>query len=101
MNAQHTYSLIQFNTPDHIKQKLNLLSDYRRIPRNAIINEVIEQHIRNQFELIERDGTFTDLVSRVQEKVSRSLKRKKPEPVPTIEKKKTPENSWSWESSYA
>jgi predicted DNA-binding protein len=99
MNAQHTYSLIQFHTPDHIKQKLNVLSDYRRVPRSAIINEVIEQHIRDQFELIEKDGLFTDLVARVQEKVSRSLKRKKPESVPTIEEK-TPEKSWSWETSY-
>ena len=97
MNAQHTYSLIQFNTPDHIKDKLNILSDYRRVPRSAIINEVLEKHIRDQFELIEKDGLFTDLVERVQEKVKRSFKRsKKPEPVPTIEKKKT----WSWEQSY-
>ena len=53
--------------------------------------------ILRMFELIEKDGLFTDLVQRVQEKVSRSFKRsKKPEPVPTIEKKKT----WSWEQSY-
>jgi len=97
MNAQHMYSLIQFNAPNHIKDKLNILSDYRRVPRSAIINEVLEKHIRDQFELIEKDGLFTDLVQRVQEKVSRSFKRsKKPEPVPTIEKKKT----WSWEQSY-
>lgn len=102
MNAQNTsipYKLIQFNCPSHLKDKLNILSDYRRVPRSAIINEVIEQHIRDQFELIEKDGLFTDLVARVQEKVSRSLKRKKPESVPTIEKK-TPEKSWSWETSY-
>ena len=79
MNAKDTYSLIQFNTPDHIKQKLNLLSDYRRIPRNALINEVLERHIRDQFELIERDGEFTDLVQRVQEKATRSLKRNNPD----------------------
>ena len=101
MNAQHTYSLIQFNTPNHIKEKLNVLSDYRRIPRNAIINEVIEQHIRDQFDLIEKDGAFTDLVERVREKVKRSFKRsKKSEPNQSLEKKKTPEKSWSWENSY-
>ena len=100
MNAQNTcntYQLIQFNCPSHLKDKLNILSDYRRVPRSAILNELIEQHIRDQFELIEKDGLFTDLVERVQEKVKRSFKRsKKPEPVPTIEKKKT----WSWENSY-
>ena len=100
MDAQNTcnaYKLIQFNCPSHLKDKLNILSDYRRVPRSAIINDVLEKHIRDQFELIERDGTFTELVQRVQEKVSRSFKRsKKPEPVPTIEKKET----WSWENSY-
>jgi len=100
MNAQNTcntYQLIQFNCPSHLKDKLNILSDYRRVPRSAILNELIEKHIRDQFELIEKDGLFTDLVQRVQEKVSRSLKRKKtPEPVSAIEKKK----SWSWETSY-
>jgi predicted DNA-binding protein len=104
MNAQNTcntYTLLQFNAPTHLKEKLNILSDYRRIPRNAIINEVLEKYIRDSFELIEKDGLFTDLVERVQEKVAKSLKRaKKPEPVPTIEKKKTPEKSWSWENSY-
>ena len=75
MDAKNTYSLIQFNAPNHLKDKLNILSDYRRIPRNAIINEVLERHVREQFELIERDGMFTDLVERVQEKVARSLKR--------------------------
>ena len=105
MNSQNTsipYKLIQFNAPSHLKDKLNILSDYRRVPRSAIINEVLENHVRDQFQLIEKDGLFTDLVARVQEKVSRSLRRKKKtEPVPTIEKKKTPEkSSWSWENSY-
>ena len=105
MNAQNTcntYKLIQFNAPSHLKDKLNILSDYRRVPRSAIINEVLEKHIRDQFQLIEKDGLFTDLVARVQEKVKRSFKRsKKPEPNQSLEKKKTPEkSSWSWETSY-
>lgn len=75
MDAKKTYTLIQFNAPNHLKDKLNILSDYRRIPRNAIINEVLERHVREQFELIERDEMFTYLVERVQETVSRSMKR--------------------------
>ena len=75
MDAKKTYTLIKFNAPNHLKDKLNILSDYRRIPRNAIINEVLERHVREQFELIERDEMFTYLVERVQETVSRSMKR--------------------------
>ncbi len=99
MNAQNTcntYTLLQFNAPTHLKEKLNVLSDYQRVPRSAIINQVMNQYVRDQFELIERDGIFTDLVKRVQDKVKRV---KNPEPNLVIEKK-TPTNPLSWEKSY-
>ena len=103
MNAQNTcntYTLLQFNAPTHLKEKLNVLSDYQRVPRSAIINQVMNQYVREQFEIIEKDGIFSDLVVRVQEKVKRSMMRvKNPEPNLVIEKK-TPTNHLSWEKSY-
>ena len=94
MNASNTkYSLIQFNTPDHLRDKLNSLSQYKRIPRSAIINQVLDTFVRDQLEIIEKDGRFYDLIEVAQKKVT---KPKVSQPVPEMNSTR----SHKWETSY-
>jgi len=92
MNAVNTYSLIQFNCANHLRDKLNSLSQYKRIPRSAIINQVLDTFVRDQFEIIKKDGEILSLIEQVQKKVT------KPKVSPRMVEKKSRSNEW--ESSY-
>ena len=92
MNASNTYSLIQFNTPNHLRDKLNSLSHYKRIPRSAMINQILDSFVRDQFKIIEKDGRFYDLIEVAQKKVT---KPKISPPVPEVKSR-----SNEWETSY-
>jgi hypothetical protein len=94
MNAVNTYSLIQFNTPNHLRDKLNSLSVYRRIPRSAMINQVLDTFVRDQFEIIEKDGRFHNLIEVAQKTVT---KPKVSPPIPEMDSTR----SHKWETSYS
>jgi len=90
--TSNTYTLLNWNCPQHLKTALDAVVDYKRISRTSIINTLLADYCRNEITAIEKDGKILSLIDSAQRKV-KSHKKTAP---PMKEKKST----WSWESSY-
>ena len=89
--TSNTYTLLNWNCPQHLKTALDAVVDYKRISRTSIINTLLADYCRNEITAIEKDGEILSLIDSAQRKVKSHKKTP-----PPIEKKTT----WSWESSY-
>jgi len=90
--TSNTYTLLNWNCPQHLKTALDAVVDYKRISRTSIINTLLADYCRNEITAIEKDGEILSLIDSAQRKV-KSHKKTTP---PMKEKK----SNWSWESSY-
>ena len=90
--TSNTYTLLNWNCPQHLKTALDAVVDYKRISRTSIINTLLADYCRNEITAIEKDGEILSLIDSTQRKVKSHKKT-----TPPVEKK----SSWSWESSYA
>jgi len=90
--TSNTYTLLNFNCPQHLKTALDAVVDYKRISRTSIINTLLADYCRNEITAIEKDGEILSLIDSAQRKVKSHKKTS-----PPVEKKTT----WSWENSYA
>ena len=90
--TSNTYTLLNWNCPQHLKTALDAVVDYKRISRTSIINTLLSNYCRNEINAIEKDGEILSLIDSTQRKVKCHNKKNSP----PIEKK----SNWSWESSY-
>ena len=91
--TSNTYTLLNWNCPQHLKTALDAVVDYKRISRTSIINTLLADYCRNEITAIEKDGEILSLIDSAQRKVSKQKNSS-----PPVEPKSS---SWSWESSYA
>jgi hypothetical protein len=80
-----SYTLINFNIPNHLKNNFDQLVNFKRVSRTSVLNSMIEEFCRREFKLIKEDGKLNDLIT--------NIKIKNP---PKINYKK----SSFWEDSY-
>lgn len=80
-----TYTLINFNIPNHLKKNFDQLVNFKRVSRTSILNSMIEEFCRREFKLIKEDGRLNDLISDIEQKNPRKTNQ------PT---------SLRWEESY-
>jgi hypothetical protein len=80
-----SYTLINFNIPNHLKKNFDQLVNFKRVSRTSILNSMIEEFCRKEFKLIEEDGRLNDLILDIQQRN------------PTPSNHLTP---LSWEDSY-
>ena len=80
-----SYTLINFNIPNHLKKNFDQLVNFKRVSRTSILNSMIEEFCRREFKLIKEDGRLTDLITDIEQKNS---------------PKSNHSNSSRWEDSY-
>lgn len=80
-----SYTLINFNIPNHLKKNFDQLVNFKRVSRTSILNSMIEEFCRREFKLIEEDGRLNDLIMDIEQ-------RNPP--------KSNHSNSSRWEDSY-
>ena len=91
--TSNTYTLLNWNCPQHLKTALDAVVDYKRISRTSIINTLLADYCRNEITAIEKDGQILSLIDSTQRKV-KSHKN----PSPPVENNSRP---LTWENSYA
>lgn len=80
-----SYTLINFNIPNHLKRNFDQLVNFKRVSRTSVLNSMIEEFCRREFKLIKEDGKLNDLITNIKKKN-----------LPKINQQKT----LSWEDSY-
>ena len=80
-----SYTLINFNIPNHLKKNFDQLVNFKRVSRTSVLNSMIEEFCRREFKLIKEDGKLNDLITNIKIKN-----------LPKINHQKTS----SWEDSY-
>jgi hypothetical protein len=80
-----SYTLINFNIPNHLKNNFDQLVNFKRVSRTSVLNSMIEDFCRREFKLIKEDGKLNDLITNIKIKN-----------LPKINHQKTS----SWEDSY-
>jgi metal-responsive CopG/Arc/MetJ family transcriptional regulator len=80
-----SYTLINFNIPNHLKNNFDQLVNFKRVSRTSVLNSMIEEFCRREFKLIKEDGKLNDLITNIKIKN-----------LPKINHQKTS----SWEDSY-
>ncbi len=80
-----SYTLINFNIPNHLKNNFDQLVSFKRVSRTSVLNSMIEDFCRREFKLIKEDGKLNDLITNIKIKN-----------LPKINQQKTS----SWEDSY-
>ena len=80
-----SYTLINFNIPNHLKKNFDQLVNFKRVSRTSVLNSMIEDFCRREFKLIKEDGKLNDLITNIKIKN-----------LPKINQQKTS----SWEDSY-
>lgn len=63
-----SYTLINFNIPNHLKKNFDQLVNFKRVSRTSILNNMIEEFCRTEFKLIREDGRLNDLISDIERK---------------------------------
>ena len=63
-----SYTLINFNIPNHLKKNFDQLVNFKRVSRTSILNSMIEEFCRREFKLIEEDGRLNDLITNIEQK---------------------------------
>lgn len=80
-----SYTLINFNIPNHLKRNFDQLVNFKRVSRTSVLNSMIEEFCRREFKLIKEDGKLNELITNIKKKN-----------LPKINQQKTS----SWEDSY-
>ncbi len=80
-----SYTLINFNIPNHLKRNFDQLVNFKRVSRTSVLNSMIEEFCRREFKLIKEDGKLNYLITNIKKKN-----------LPKINQQKTS----SWEDSY-
>jgi hypothetical protein len=80
-----SYTLINFNIPNHLKKNFDQLVNFKQVSRTSILNSMIEEFCRREFKLIKEDGRLNDLITNIEMKN-----------VPQVNQP----NSRRWEDSY-
>ena len=80
-----SYTLINFNIPNHLKKNFDHLVNFKRVSRTSILNSMIEEFCRREFKLIKEDGRLSDLILDIEQKNPPHINNT---------------NSSSWEESY-
>lgn len=57
-----SYTLINFNIPNHLKKNFDQLVNFKHVSRTSILNSMIEDFCRREFKLIKEDGKLNDLI---------------------------------------
>jgi hypothetical protein len=63
-----SYTLINFNIPNHLKKNFDQLVNFKRVSRTSILNSMIEDFCRSEFKLIREDGRLNDLIVDIEKK---------------------------------
>ena len=63
-----SYTLINFNIPNHLKKNFDHLVNFKRVSRTSILNSMIEEFCRREFKLIKEDGRLNDLITDIEQK---------------------------------
>ena len=63
MNINH--SSITFYCPTHLKTSFDELIKFKRVSRTSIINFLMEQYLRNEFDLLKKDNQISKFISDV------------------------------------
>ena len=96
-NADPKFALINFNMPKHLKYSLDRLCKFKNISRTAVINMILEDWVRKELELLENDGRIYELMSGLENTITRSVLYHKDE---SNEVEPFKPKSKSWEDSY-
>ena len=62
-----SYTLINFNIPNHLKKNFDHLVNFKRVSRTSILNSMIEEFCRREFKLIKEDGRLNDLIREIEQ----------------------------------
>lgn len=60
-----SYTLINFNIPNHLKNNFDQLVNFKRVSRTSVLNSMIEEFCRREFKLIKEDGKLNDLITNI------------------------------------
>ena len=98
MNNQNTFQpiLINFNIPNHLKYKLDRVSKLKGITRTSILNGLIEDYVRKETDLIEKDGRIYEMMSKLENTMERTILRSNSFSHTRV----SPLKQQSWENSY-
>ena len=118
MISSNNYTLINFNIPTYLKKNFDSLVKFKRVSRTSILNQLIDRYVRFELDQIEKDNRINSLMSDVEKRNQKSLKKEIKKTINEIEEDKLPpsiplqiddvvnERSWSdyqrenWEESY-
>ena len=86
----NTTTLLNFNIPIHLKEDFDELMKFKNITKTSVLNQFIEQYIRTEFRLLDKDGKFKFLIQNT--KLKERLKKPKilneyksfNKPIPTL-----------------
>jgi len=59
-------TLINFNIPNHLKKNFDKLVNFKRVTRTSILNTMIEEYCRREYQLIHEDGRINDLIQTIE-----------------------------------
>jgi len=79
-----TSTLMNFYLPTRTKSKLDFIANYRQRTRSSIIKNLIENWVREEFELVSKDQKFDEMIA-ANAPIARTNKKS---------------NSMRWEDSY-
>lgn len=54
--------LMNFNIPIHLKDDLDELVKFKHITKTSVLNRLIENYIRYEFRMLDKDGKFKHLI---------------------------------------
>ena len=87
-------SSITFYCPNHLKNSFDELVRFKRISRTSIINYLMENWMRNEYQKLKDDEQISDLIENVKQKTK--IQKDDPKPNQWSVKSK----QLSWEESY-
>lgn len=73
-----SYTLINFNIPNHLKRNFDQLVNFKRVSRTSVLNSMIEEFCRREFKLIKEDGKLNDLIANIKIKNLPQINHHKP-----------------------
>ena len=63
-----SYTLINFNIPNHLKKNFDHLVNFKRVSRTSLLNTMIEEFCRREFKLIKEEKRLNDLITGIEQK---------------------------------
>ena len=63
-----SYTLINFNIPNHLKKNFDHLVNFKRVSRTSLLNTMIEEFCRREFKLIKEGERLNDLITDIEQK---------------------------------